>query len=473
VLILRQWKAGASRDAAEKIESVAEAVAPDFKPVLRPARVLQAEALHVRTGVSASVPSETAERYRSSDETVAAEIYSNGVEVVLLRFDLPGIRFRVGRRGEIVPEGDPELVCHCFGISDGIESVAVDGFVVKAGAALGLTLEKTAYKSSHFDELAAEPGRATTRPRRNQIDGARVLSDRRTRTLAQAVKTAGGLLIGDLGKQLPGASPDEIETLRTRLEHSGLIGSETVVVCKKTQVQVARAPSNTEIMTMAASGVKCGCGRKIDEERIEAALAVTDLGRELLDSSRWFSVVLHEELLRVGVDESRILLEHQQGGDEMDVLAEISGEIVFFELKDKEFSLGNAYSFGAKLGIIRPEHSVIVASDGVGNDAKDHFQRAGLSVASEGRSSITGVVEERPPQVRYIENLDALSAELDEIASSIYAADANREIGRILPRAMLDAEILTNDLVERYAPTKTAPPQPARRTTRRSTKRSA
>jgi hypothetical protein len=72
--------------------------------------------------------------------------------------------------------------------------------------------------------------------------------------------------------------------------------------------------------------------------------------------------LLLEELQKVGVSFDQTLTEQQVGGDEVDCLANISGELVFFELKDKDFSLGNAYSFGAKMGIIRPEHSVIFST---------------------------------------------------------------------------------------------------------------
>ena len=45
-----------------------------------------------------------------------------------------------------------------------------------------------------------------------------------------------------------------------------------------------------------------------------------------------------------------VLVEQSVGGDEIDCVANISGELTLFELKDKEFNLGN--------------------------DAKEHFTRA-------------------------------------------------------------------------------------------------
>jgi hypothetical protein len=446
VLILRQWKAPANRDVVDRLGDIAAAVAPDFQPVLKPARDIQAAALQIPPETFPGRGPDPTDRYRAGEPILEGEVYANGSELMVVRAEAEGPRFRVNR-GAIIAETPQEVTVRCFGISGSANSEALDQFVESAATALAIPFEVTRYESARFNELASEPGRAPTTVPRSELEAARTLINREVRTLALAIKAAGGLLVGDLAKQVAGLSSAEIDVLRDQLELAALIGSETVVVCKKTQVQIARAPSHAEVAAMAASGVRCGCGRKIDDERVEAALTVTDLGREMLDSSRWFSVVLHEELVRVGVDPSRILLEQQQGGDEMDVLAEISGELVFFELKDKEFSLGNAYSFGAKIGIVRPEHSVIVASERVGNDAKDHFQRAGLSVPQAGRNSITGDMDERPPQVQYIEGLDELSGRLSEIASSIYAGDASRELAKVLPRASLDANALTDALL--------------------------
>ncbi|MGB4682418.1 MAG: hypothetical protein WBH65_07885, partial [Dethiobacteria bacterium] len=96
--------------------------------------------------------------------------------------------------------------------------------------------------------------------------------------------------------------------------------------------------------------------------------------------SNWMAVLLLEELRQVGIPHDHILFEQQIGGDELDVIVNISEELVLFELKGKEFSLGNAYSFGSKIGIVRPNHSVIFTIDYVGGDARGHFERGKVKV---------------------------------------------------------------------------------------------
>jgi hypothetical protein len=161
------------------------------------------------------------------------------------------------------------------------------------------------------------------------------------------------------------------------------------------------------------------------DERCEEALAVTQAGSDLLEHSRWFSLLLLDELLGFGIPIDRITLEHQVGGDEMDCLADISGELIFFELKDKEFSLGNAYSFGSKMSVLQPNHSVIVTTESVAADAKDHFQRA--QAAQRGSRRVYFDEDDDVPTatpIRYIEGLDRLRTALADLVTNIYTRDA-------------------------------------------------
>jgi hypothetical protein len=158
------------------------------------------------------------------------------------------------------------------------------------------------------------------------------------------VKSSAGLLIGDIPKQLPEESKETVDKILSDMLSAGLVHADMVVICKRTQAQVARAPSEEVLKDLAQRGLKCACGRPITDERAEKALTITDQGRSLIDKSRWFSLLLIQELLRLGIPLDRMLVDQQAGGDEMDCIADISGETAFFELKDKEFSLGNAYS---------------------------------------------------------------------------------------------------------------------------------
>jgi hypothetical protein len=282
------------------------------------------------------------------------------------------------------------------------------------------------------------------------MDAAHLFRDRTVQILAVSIKTSGGLLVRDLPKQLPAEARDRTDNIQKSLLSHGLIDAEIVVVCTKTQAQTARAPSREVLERLSKQGLKCACGRPIADERIEEALTITDLGRSLLDGNRWLILLLVEELQQVGVPLDRILTEQQVGGDEIDCLADISGELAFFELKDKDFNLGNAYSFGAKIGIIRPDHPVILSTQRIGGDAREHFERARL--ARRSRSGEYYLSEEEPAEIHYIEGLNCLPEGIQALASTIYARDARRILNRVLPLASLDSGSLIAAIEGRRAP---------------------
>jgi hypothetical protein len=305
---------------------------------------------------------------------------------------------------------------------------------------LNITLKPYYYISERFEELRAEGRTPPPPPSAEELAGATILQDRAVRTLAIAIKASGGLLVRDLAKQLPPDARDRIDTVQGELQSAGLINAEIVVVCSKTQAQTARAPSREILEQLSQQGLKCACGRPIADERIEEALTITDQGRALIDGSRWLTLLVLEELETVGVRLEKTLVEQQSGGDEMDLLADISGELAFFELKDKEFSLGNAYSFGAKIGIIRPSHPVIVSTEYVGNDAKDHFHRARLALTSRREQFISA--REQSPEIRYVEGLANLREGIRTLATEIYFADAVRVLDEAMQLTSLDSSVL-------------------------------
>jgi hypothetical protein len=134
-------------------------------------------------------------------------------------------------------------------------------------------------------------------------------------------------------------------------------------------------------------------------------------------------------------------MDQQIGGDEMDCIADIGGELVFFELKDKEFSLGNAYSFGAKIGIIRPDYRIIATTERVANDAKEHFQRSEVAVRRRFDSDFYRPNSE-PHAMRYIEGVNNLRPGLEGLITEINTEDVVRIASEVLPLATLAPEFL-------------------------------
>ncbi|WP_141715224.1 hypothetical protein [Micromonospora rhizosphaerae] len=335
-------------------------------------------------------------------------------------------------------------------VTDGTPSELLEEFTKEIESALKIELKPFWYTTGEFDELKEKVQEGFEKPLDDEIAMANSLTDRDLRSLAIAIKQSGGLLVSDLAKQLKSAPRADVGAIRAQMDEAGLLVTETVVMCRSTSRQAFRVPSSQAITSLSAQGVRCGCGRPIDEERQEDAVSLTDGAIKLLDKSRWLSIIVHKELIAAGVEPDRILIEAMLEGDEVDCVADIGGELTLFELKDKEFSLGEAYSFGAKIGIIDPAHGVIVTTARVGADARQHLNRA-LQYRDVGRPRRhPGAPGPRDARfnIVYVEGVGNLGDEIRKFVSGIAKRDAMNFADRVIRSRRISA----SDIVKSVQP---------------------
>jgi hypothetical protein len=142
-------------------------------------------------------------------------------------------------------------------------------------------------------------------------------------------------------------------------------------------------------------------------------------------------------MLAIGIPIDRMLIDQLAGGDEVDCIADINGQMALFELKDKEFNLGNAYSFGAKIGVIGPDRPVIVTTEYVGGDARAHFAKAQEAQRRGQRSWEFSGESPDGASVTYIEGIENIKAGLMGLISSVNVHHARRALNQALPLATL------------------------------------
>ena len=442
---------------------------PDgFRRTLLPARQFIANTLGLPAAASTQQQPSSPSRSPSGDDVVKAELIATDTHVfaVLVNRIRRVQRAEASGRQSIVTNS--WLNIHSFGPQ--LESEDLRTLCNFLNNELSIELRPNYYESARLDELIAEGRTPPDMPSNEEIMASHVLSDKPARTLAVAVKQSSGLLVADLDRQLPPQERERTKQIQTALEKAAIVAPETVVICKKTGAQVARVADPTALEEFAQRGLKCACGSSITDEKIDTALSISDLGRSLLDSSHWLTVILIELLVELGVPLRRILIDQVSGGDELDCIADVSGEIVLFELKDKEFNLGNAYSFGAKIGTIGPEFPVIVTTEHVGNDAKTHFSKPRRA---SWRSQSWEPDSPEEPTVTYIEGIGNLKVGLMTLISQINQNDATGVLQRVLPSGTISASAVIDslhsrlvepDLVEKPSVT----PAPSRGRTSRS-----
>jgi hypothetical protein len=182
------------------------------------------------------------------------------------------------------------------------------------------------------------------------------------------------MLASDLTRKT-GIQPEQIQTAIEHLTKADLLAKEYVIICKKTSNQVNRVDNRETIDRMTELGVLCSCGNPIGQERIEELFSPTHTMQKMLDQSFWMTARLVRLLTESSIPEERILLNLQEGAEEIDAFVDLEGTLLMFELKDNEFSMGHAYPFGGRIGLYKPDIAVIVSTKGVAPEVKDYFKR--------------------------------------------------------------------------------------------------
>lgn len=260
---------------------------------------------------------------------------------------------------------------------------------------------------------------------------AQIFNDTRILNLLMTIKSSGSLLRRDFI-----IKNDKIEDIQEKLEflkNQNLIKSEYVVLCKKTSEQINKAPMKESIDKMGELGISCSkCNRLITEESIEELITTTDKSNTMLDGSLWMTINLVNSLLSFGVPLEDILVNIEEGPEEIDAVVSIGESLLLFELKDSQFSLGHAYPFQSRLVVYNADTGIIWATKGVAPEVKEHFNKV-----------------KPDAEICYIESIEELSPQLGRIIDAIRWDLAETEMKPLLSSSMIISNIaggIVNDL---------------------------
>ena len=420
-LTMERGATSAEDDTVTLFLSVLQRLRESWTGVIEPVHGVQAANLGLEDVATSWGTSSRNELYEDTDPLLAGEVFTveSGLIIVTLQRNDQGarIRFVESKDGLLsgIQEGGEELRVNVSALVHDDPAPYLHLARSAISDVLGVEMESYKYANKRFDRLRDEAVVEEIPDGAEYLTASRALLQKDSRTLAVAIKSSRGLLGSDASRQLK--EVERADSIIDALIEGGVATSELVIVCTTTGNQVARVADEDKISSLAEQGLRCACGKPIDEESPERLLSISSVGTLLLDKSRWMSVLIRDRLRQLGVPDTDILLECQLGTDEIDCIALISGEVAIFELKDKEFSIGNAYSFGAKVSIVKPEHGIIVTTESVAKDVQSHFDR---THAVEPRRY---AVERSNSNIfHYVEGQGFLDA-LDPVVGDIFAKD--------------------------------------------------
>ncbi|MET8534735.1 hypothetical protein ABZV67_23140 [Streptomyces sp. NPDC005065] len=393
-----------------------------YKPTIRPLIKHQAELFGVPDDAfKGNDPDYARSSFRSDEEALDAEIYTFGsVLIVVGTYRATRMKRSRNEDGELVTTEEEDFSVHITYAVPFVEDPDVTEFEAMVSDVWpGIGLQELRPISRRLRDLDKGKPRPAELPTAAEANAAKVLSEKSVRVLAIAIKSSKGLLLGDSAKQIPPAERGRIDELVDSLIESELIATEIVIICAKTSAQVNLLPSVEALEHLDKAGVRCACGRPLSDERQEKALTITDFGRAMLDGNRWMSTLVLQHLVTLGIPVANVRMEQIYSGEEVDCIAEVHGRIILFELKDKEFNRGNAYSFGAKIGIFQPDISVVITTEKVGVDARDHFMARSAGNPRARRPYVDSLDGE---SVTFVEGLNNLESGLDAIVTEVAKA---------------------------------------------------
>lgn len=164
-------------------------------------------------------------------------------------------------------------------------------------------------------------------------------------------------------------------TLVGQLVERNLISKEYLVLCRKDSHTLCQVATIDDLNESAAGKLVCAtCGRKFSEELAHEIFAEADLGKQLITSSRWMMIWLTELLVQAGLSKDEIAWSATAGDDEIDIMTDELGLRILFELKDREFGLGDAYPFAYRVERYGGQLGIVVTTDNVALEAEKFFQ---------------------------------------------------------------------------------------------------
>ena len=201
-----------------------------------------------------------------------------------------------------------------------------------------------------------------------------------------------------------------------RLLSLGLITEEYLLTCKQDQHTICVVPSREHLTKEPMASLRCSvCGRSFPEENLQVIYTLTERGKKLLDGSLWMSIWVTELLKKSGVKEECIKWGLEASGEELDIMVEDFDSRLFFELKDREFGLGDAYPFVYRITRYGGDSGIIATMDKVSTDAKKFFEEETHR-------------REYPIKIQYLEGSKQIQEDIPKIVEQMALSQARRII---------------------------------------------
>lgn len=228
------------------------------------------------------------------------------------------------------------------------------------------------------------------------IAASAVLVDSHVRQFVKRLAQVGKARAKDAAELVP------TETMGDLLS-AGLVAEEYLLTCKQDQHTICTVSSRDGLAQEPAASLRCPvCGRLFSEENLQSIYSLTERAKSLITGSRWMMVWVTELLIASGMSKKGIKWSFEASGEELNIMIDDFDTRVFFELKDREFGLGDSYPFVFRVTRYQGQLGVVATTETVSTDAKRFFEEETRNPSSTLRevSLMEGIadIESKIPQ---------------------------------------------------------------------------
>lgn len=269
----------------------------------------------------------------------------------------------------------------------------------------------------------------------SEVQGSETLADPEIRGILIQLSRARIAQADDLWKGRPRGHRRRIEAALDKLETAKLVEVNQLIRCKKANDPLMQLHDTDELKTVKEF-LHPACGEKYGDHELVPAYSISQLGQTLAQASHWMTVWVTKRLVDLGIPEDQIVWTVASGSEEIDIAVSFLGELWIFELKDREFGVGDALPFNYRHRVrYQANEAVVITTEKVSRDARrvlDQMAEGTKRSASAQWAGMSDAPDNSKPIL--IEGLQAVGQALKKSfdnAATRAAGDRVRDLERV------------------------------------------
>ena len=253
-----------------------------------------------------------------------------------------------------------------------------------------------------------------------ETNAAEYLTDVKKRKMMLKIAEVGMLKHIDIKGEDKSQQLEIIEDLITQ----NLANPRFIITCRKNSTPIGVMESKDEILVQSNNKLSCPhCGRGFADELLQKSYVLSELGSKMTQGSHWMTILITNVLMKIGIPEKNIIWNLVDATEEVDCVVQFKDKVWIFELKDRDFEVGDAHPLMYRAIKFKATKTIIFTSGKVVKAARKVFE----DISNQNRSALTSGYP------LYIEGISSLKETLKTLIQNetlLHVRDKSKQISR-------------------------------------------